>query len=47
MYKLKVPAAVGACYIGADAAGLTLPKTYADSTSLFFTSNIAEMEIDK
>ncbi len=39
LQRLKVPMATGACYLGADAAGIDFPKTYSDNTTIFFSGN--------
>lgn len=40
LHRLKVPMATGACYLGADAAGIHFPKTYSDNTTVFFSNNL-------
>ncbi|TRY70954.1 hypothetical protein TCAL_09678 [Tigriopus californicus] len=35
LLRLKVPAALGACYLGADKADVPLPKSYGDNTEMF------------
>ncbi len=40
MLQLKAGVPVGACYVGADAAGVKLNKNYADNTVRFFHDSI-------
>lgn len=40
LLRLKVPAALGACYLGADKAGISLPKNYVDNTEIFHQAQV-------
>ncbi len=40
LLQLSVPMPVGACYLGAKAAGVDVPKNYADNTKTFFEATL-------